>query len=292
LPDPEDDPAAAEDRALDDDGGGEAPGDPTADAEEGPPVAPLTRDDLASPTAGRIGPLVLAGVALLLVGFIVGRVTADEDGTEEATTSTAAPALQFPSGDQDRANYWGFGGVTPAIKDSFSRDDSSDGLGTTETGEQWQTVNGSWQLVDGLAAAGEGGGGRPSIVVVRGGQAERLTEATAVNVEEGAGLVFRYRDADNFWSLTASPGNGTWIATRVVDGQPTVVAEIPATTADGTTVTVAQRGPELQILVEGVEAIRVTDPALVSQRSSGLIAPGDGDGSARFDRFYVGNMPV
>jgi hypothetical protein len=128
--------------------------------------------------------------------------------------------------------------------------------------------------------------------VVRGGNADRLTEATMVNVEDGAGLVFRYRDPDNFWSLTASPADGTWIATRVVDAQPTIMAEIPATTADGTTVTVAQRGPELQILFEGVEAIRVTDPALVDQRSSGLIAAADGDGSARFDRFYVGNMPA
>jgi hypothetical protein len=291
LPEPEDQPDAGDDPgpvATSDDTAGEDPG-----------LVATTDDDAAAAdpepsVAARIGigPIVLAAVAILLLGFIVGRTTSDDDGTaEEAEPLPTAPPLTFPRGDQDRTGYWGLGGVTPVIEDGFGREDTDEGLGTTETGEEWRSVNGEWRISDEEAAVAAGAGDRPAIAVVRGGNSNRLTEATAVTVEAGAGIVFRYQDPDNFWSLTAAPDDGMWVATRVVDGAPTVVAEIPAATTDGTTVTVAQRGAELQVLIEGVEAIRVTDSALISQRSSGLIAPAGGE-AARFDRFYVGDMPL
>jgi hypothetical protein len=255
-------------------------------------AAPLTREDLGPVTKGLpVGPFVLAALALLLVGFIVGRVTSDEDGTDEAAPTTTVASLAFPTGDQDRSGYWGFGGVTPAVSDTFSSGDTDDGLGPTDTGERWSVVSGTWRIDADLALA-EPGGNRASVVVVPGGSADRLTEATMTVVEEGAGVVFRFRDRDNYWAMTASPSVGVWTVIRVLDGQAAIAAEVPGPTADGTTVTVANRGAELQILLEGEEGLRITDEALQSQARSGLIAPPDGDGSARFDRFYVGNMPA
>jgi len=298
------DETSNEDRAPDEDSNEDSNEDSTPDESAdapaagdddtiaAPETAPLTRDDLRS-RSGRlpVGPLVLGGLALLLVGFIVGRVTTDGDSTEEAAPSTTVARLEFPSGDQDRSGYWSFGGVTPAVSDTFSSGDTEDGLGQTDTGERWVVVTGAWRIDADLALA-EPGGADPSLAVVPGGAEDRLTEATLTVVEEGAGIVFRFRDRDNYWAMTASPSVGIWTVTRVLDGQATVAAEVPGVTADGTTVTVAQRGAELQILVEGVEALRVTDEALQGQARSGLIAPADGDGTARFDRFYVGNMPA
>lgn len=290
MPDPEDRP--------DDDGLDEAPDGPADAPDEdldGPAdaPAPLTRADLAGggTDRSRLGPIVLGGIAVLLVGFIIGRVTSDDDGTAEATTTTTPPPVTFPTGDQDRAGYWAFGGVTPAVADSFEGA-VGDGLGAADSGGRWEPVSGSWSVENGTAAAAAGEGDEPSMIVIPGGPAERLTEATLTVVEEGAGIVFRYQDPDDYWSMTAKPSVGIWTVTRVVEGEPTVVAEIPATTADGTTVTVAQRRDELQILVDGIEAIRVTDPALRAQRLSGLITAPGSDGSARFDRFYVGAMPT
>ena len=284
----EDGPGAEATPASDDD----APADPARPAEVTAAAAPLTREDLGPVSRGLpVGPLVLGALALVLVGFIVGRVTSDGDGTDEAPPPETAAELTFPSGDQDRSGYWGFGGVTPAVADSFSSGDSEDGLGETDTGERWTVVSGRWRIDADLALA-EAGGPQPSLVVVPGGSPNRLTEATLTVVEEGAGVVFRFRDADNYWAMTASPSVGIWNVIRVLDGQAAVAAEVAGPTADGTTVTVANRGAELQILIDGIEALRLTDEALQAQDRSGLIAPPEGDGSARFDRFYVGNMPT
>ena len=235
--------------------------------------------------------MILGTVALLLVGFIVGRVTSDEDGTAEEPTLSTLPPVTFPAGDQDRSGYWAFGGVRPAVADAFD-DDDPDGLGEADGGEPWEVVSGRWRVEGGTAAAEASRRSRPSLAVISGGPAERLTEATVTVVEEGAGIVFRYRDEDDYWSMTASPSSGIWTVTKMVDGEATVAAEIPGATVDGTTITVAQRGPELQVLVDGIEAIRITDTALQDQRRSGLITAPESDGTARFDRFYVGSMPV
>ena len=110
-------------------------------------------------------------------------------------------------------------------------------------------------------------------------------------VEPGAGIAFRFQDADNHWSLTAAPSRGVWELRKVLRGESVLIAEAAGPVADGTTVTVAQRGAELQVLLDGVEAIRISDPALQDQARSGLVAGADSAGEARWDRFYVGSMP-
>lgn len=262
------------------------------EAADAPPA--LTREDLdPGPLVGgwpreKLGPLMLGGVALIMAGFIVGRVTADDDADSSAVTTTV-PELRFPAGDQDRSGYWGFGGVTPVLLDTFDRADDPTELGTADTGESWTVDSGTWGI-DGSRAVAEASP-RPGYAVIDGGAADRLTEATLMVVEPGAGIVFRYEDRRNHWEMTAEPGRGVWVITLVEDGEATVMAEAPGPVGDGTTVTVAQRGAELQVLIEGEESVRVNDPALQGQARSGLVSPADGSGEARWDRFYIGNMP-
>lgn len=261
-----------------------APAEPTTEAPA--PSPPLTKADLSTSSANRwIGPVLLGATALLLVGFVLGRVTAPEGGTVDTTETTLAE-FTFPVGDQDRTGYWGFGGVTPAVIDTFDGEDDPTSLGSTDTGQTWQ-ADGTWGTVGGQARTTDA----LAVATVNGGAVNRLTEATLMVVDEGAGITFRYLDADNHWRLTAAPGRQVWELTRVVEGQAEVVGEIGAPVQDGTTITVAQRGPELQVLVDGTEVLRISDAALSQQARSGLISV-DGDGSARWDRFYVGNMPA
>jgi len=266
----------------------EPEGEPAVDPEPVAPAPPptLTKDDLSTSSANRwIGPALLGATALLLIGFVLGRVTAPEGGTVDTTETTLAE-FTFPVGDQDRTGYWGFGGVTPAVIDTFDGEDDPTSLGSTDTGQTWQ-ADGTWGTVGGQARTTD----PLAVATVNGGAANRLTEATLMVVDEGAGITFRYLDADNHWRMTAAPGRQVWELTRVVDGQAEVVGEIGAPVQDGTTVSVAQRGPELQVLVDGTEVLRISDAALAQQARSGLISV-DGDGSARWDRFYVGNMPT
>jgi hypothetical protein len=261
-----------------------------AAAEESPPAAPvLTREDLAPPDRNleRIGLIVLLVAAILMAGFVLGRVSAP--GTEEGATASTAPAVVYPAGDQDRSGYWTFAGIEAVVTDSFDRDDGP--LGMTDTEQEWNPVTGTWEIEDGHAAAPDQRS-QASIAVVPGGSADRLTEATMTVVEPGAGIVFRYRDPQNLWTMTADPENGGWLISKVIDGQRSRVAEIPGRTADATAIGVAQRGDELQVLIDGQEVRRVTGSELAGQPRSGLIAPADSDGSARFDRFYVGDIAI
>ncbi len=255
------------------------------------PAAPtsLTYADVQTKsTAERLGPFVLGACALILVGFILGRVTGGD--VEESPTTTAVPTLEFPMGDQSRASYWGFGGVTETVSDSFDRADTSPGLGLTDTAVRWEIVSGTWRIEDNRAAAAASD--TASYAVVPAGTPNPLTEATLMVVEPGAGIVFRFRDADNHYDLVVQPDEGVWELVEVLRGRREVVAEIAGPVTDGTTVTVAQRGPSLQIFLDGRNALIYDDSDLVGAGRSGLVAPAGGTGEARWDRLLIGDVPV
>ena len=72
-------------------------------------------------------------------------------------------------------------------------------------------MSGTWGIGDDAALTSGGStGDEPNIAVVPQGTGDGLTEVTMTVVEEGAGLVFRYLDPENYWSVTANPGVGSW----------------------------------------------------------------------------------
>lgn len=254
----------------------------------------LSRDDLAS-TPSRL-PIVLVVIAALVAVFLIGRITSggdDSGGDEDAsggtgTTVEGGGEVPFPSGDQNRTGYWGFADLEPIVVDTFDRANTPDDLGTTGTGQAWEVVSGTWGIGNNAAlTTGGATGNEPNIAVVPEGTGDGLTEIYLPVVEEGAGLVFRYLDPDNYWSVTANPGVGSWTLNRVIDGDTELVTEIPGPTNDGVTVSVTQDGSVVRVLLEGVEYLNITDAALGDQLQGGIIAPPSTTGDARFDRFLV-----
>jgi hypothetical protein len=278
----EDAPAVEPAEAVDGDG---SDSDPAAHQ-------PLTRDDLSDDGSRTKARTALLLAAVLVVGIVIGRVTApdeasDDDGgnsAEQATPDTIA----FPSGDVNRTRYWGFANLDPVTIDTFDRPDSPESLGTAGTEQPWNVVSGTWGIEDATAVNGGGASdGQPSIATVAGARGGGLTEVLMSVVEPGAGLVFRYQDPDNYWSVTANPSIGSWTVTRVIDGEAEPQGDLVGATADGTTISVTQDGSTLRFLLEGSEQLSLTDGALQDRLQGGLIAPADTDGSARFDRFLV-----
>lgn len=262
--------------------------EPDEEAATDDEVAPLTRDALDGGPA-RL-PLILLVVAALIVGFVGGRLTApDDDDSGEATGGggTEEDGLPFPSGDQNRTGYWGFAGLEPTVIDTFDRSDAPNDLGETGTGQPWEAVSGTWGIEEDRAVTGGGSEQAPNMAVVADGTGDGLTEVTMMVVEEGAGLVFRYLDPDNYWAVTANPGVGSWSLTRVIDGQAEVVGEAAGPTNDGVTVSVTQDGSIVRLLLEGDEYLSVTDAALGEQLQGGIIASPSTTGEARWDRFLV-----
>jgi hypothetical protein len=230
-------------------------------------------------------------VAVLVAGLLVGRITAggDDSGGEEATGAGTTPegGVEFPVGDVNRTGYWGFVNLRPIVIDTFDRADNPDSLGDAGEGGTWEPVAGTWGTREDAAVTSGGSGDGPFLAVVPDGNGDGLTEVTMTVVEEGAGLVFRFLDAANYWSITANPGVGTWSVNRVIDGESELVGELAGPTGDNTTLSVEQKGSALRFLLDGQEYLAVTDGALADQLQGGIIAAGTTNGEARWNRFLV-----
>ncbi len=226
-------------------------------------------------------------VAVLILGVVVGRLTAPDDSSEGEEGEAAPREIQFPSGDVNRTNYWGFF-FEPRVIDTFDRENDREDLGTSGTGQVWEVLSGTWGIRDNSAANFGASGNRPSLAVIPRGTGDGIFEVLMTTVENGAGLVFRYLDEENYWSVTANPGVGSWSVTRVIDGEDELVGELRGPTTDGTTLTVIQTGEALRFLLEGEDYLTLNDAALSEQRQGGLIAAPTSTGRARWDRFYIG----
>lgn len=256
---------------------------------EGAAAPTLTRDQLGGGGPSKL-PIALLVIAALIVGFFGGRLTApDEQGDDTPTAggTTEDGGLAFPSGDQNRTGYWGFAGLEPIAIDTFDRADDPASLGDAGSGQAWEAVNGTWGIRDDAALTSGGSGDAPFLAVVPEGTGDGLTEVTMTVVEEGSGLVFRYLDARNYWSVTANPGVGSWSVNRVIDGESELVGEALGPTNDGVTVSTTQDGSTVRILLEGEEKLSLTDAALGEQLQGGIIAASTTTGQARWDRFLV-----
>lgn len=253
--------------------------------------APLTRADLGSGggLTGSRARLALLAVGILIAGVVIGRVTAPDESSPSGDGGGAGEAegLPFPSGDVNRTGYWGFVNLEPITIDTFDRRDDPRSLGSAGTGQVWETPAGTWGIVDQSAVTDGGSGNDPSLAVVPRGTGDGLTEVTMTVVEDGAGLVFRYLDPENYWAVTANPSVGSWSVTRVIDGEDELVGELTGPTVNATTVSVVQDGSSLRFLLEGQEYLAVTDGALAEQLQGGLIASPGSQGDARWDRYLV-----
>ena len=236
---------------------------------------------------------VLVVVALVAV-FLIGRSTSGGDdggGGEDPAGDDAAgtgEGVPFPVGDVNRTGYWGFVSLTPIVVDTFDRANDPESLGDAGDGGTWDPVAGTWGIRDDAAFTSGGDGDGPFLAVVPGGgRGDGLTEVTMTVVEDGAGLVFRYADPENYWSMVANTGVGTWTVNRTIDGETENAGEFPGPTGDGVTLSVEQKGTNLRFLVDGTEIGPLTDGALADQLQGGLIAAGTTQGEARWNRFLV-----
>jgi len=236
----------------------------------------------------RRAPLVGAGLVLLVMGAAIGRITAPDGETVAVISPDAGAFFEFPKGDANRERYWGLVGLKRLVADTFDRREAGGGLGTTGTGNPWTAVGGEWGITGGRALLEQPAPTGPNLVVVPEGTGDGLMEVTMTAVENGAGLVFRYANPDNYWTVTANRSTGSWSVSRVIDGSPPeLVAEVPGPTEDGVTVTLTQAGPTLRLLIDSVAYFSADDRALSRQLQAGLYAPEGSVGEARWDRFLT-----
>lgn len=180
-------------------------------------------------------------------------------------------------------------GTGVQIADAFGGS-STDGLGTTETGQTWEPVAGTWAKADGHAyiktpvEAPE----QRNMILVDLQSGNGSVSATVVKMVPNWGLVFRYKGPQNYWVLTAAPKFGGYNLTKVVDGKATNVASSGlAKVADGTTAGVEFQGGSISIVIDGARVKTITDGANQTATKVGLAADSAGK-QAQWGSFRAG----
>jgi len=172
------------------------------------------------------------------------------------------------------------------VADAFTRADTRQTLGTTDSGQAWQAVHGVWAIRDHAARLVRITGAKSSFAVVDTGSPDGTVTLTESTVAPGAGLVFRYRDPSNYWAVEAAPRYGTWAIRKVSGGRQIVGANTGLSgLANGTTVTVRFKGTAIDVFVNGVRRHTLVDSDFSDATMAGLEATGAGATDARWASF-------
>ncbi len=178
------------------------------------------------------------------------------------------------------------------VHDSFDRAGTR-ALGSTPTGQRWLTASGSWTILRSEAVLESQPTLKPSIATVDVGRSDGWVQITASSMPTGTGLVFRYRDAQNYFRITAVPLYGTMNVMRVVDGQETRVGSTGLTNfGNGSTLGVRLRGVSMTIFVDGFETVTFRTPELRGAHRAGLVIDSPKAVGARFAGFAAGPLDV
>ena len=173
--------------------------------------------------------------------------------------------------------------------DRFDRPDSAAGLGVTDDGRTWQTPAGPWSL-DGGRAVPLGANPLPTVwfAIVDASSTSGVIGVTTTTPQEGAGLVLRFQDQENYWSFTASPTTGGAVVRLIVRGVVAREQAIPfAVPEPGSRLEVRFDGNWLDFRFVGMRVAGMYDTTLADATGVGLIAAGGLAISTRFDDFYA-----
>ena len=180
-----------------------------------------------------------------------------------------------------------------AITDTFTRADSATSLGTTETGQAWEIVGGTWGVTNGTMYKSVGGASTRAHAVVDWGSADMSVTVQIPSRGTAAGypcLVGRFVDEGNGYFVQLNPSPGT--LARRVGGVNTVVISNLGTTVAGDSMKLSIReqggGTVLTVYRNGTQVSTYTDTAV--GRPAGTRAGVFSYGvyvDARFDNFTV-----
>jgi hypothetical protein len=237
---------------------------------------------------GSSASIVLTATAPDTAGSIVTTVSASHDAVDahpsdnqaSLTTKVRTPA---PPG--------------ATVTDTFDRLDDGDGtLGVADSGQEWITHQGGFQVVDGEAAPVSA---TKSITSLDAGFAYGTMEVT---LTEGGSdefwLALRVVDSNNYYRMGPDPWNGIYRLSKVVNGvEQQMFANFTrqwVQAQDGDVIRIVTRPDDgIYVYVNGQHIIDAGDQQLLGETGFGFITEGT---APRFDQLVISSviqgMPV
>jgi len=175
-----------------------------------------------------------------------------------------------------------------AVNDSFERADTERALGTSDSGQKWQAVHGVWGIEGHAARLVRFVGSKTSFALVDAGSPDGTVTVTESVVAPATGLVFRYRDPDDYWAIEAAPRYGTWSVRKIAGGKQVRAMNTGLSfPRDGNVITVRFSGSAVDVFIDGVRRRTLVDTDFTDATKSGLTATGAGAVAARWASFRV-----
>lgn len=171
--------------------------------------------------------------------------------------------------------------------DSFDRAGMS--LGRPDAGLRWGVVSGSFLTVDGQARVGTSAGDTAySIALLDVGQPVVSIRIRMNTVRAGSGLVFRYKDFNNFFSLEAAPDVATWNLFSTVDGTRTLIGNVgTAPVSGGATLQIDTDRFGFDLAVASIPRVSFRNTDLAASSGVGLIAFGSKATEVQWDDLTI-----
>lgn len=166
-------------------------------------------------------------------------------------------------------------GGAPATFDGFDGSGALDGRVTPE-GLTWTVPVGAFEVDEGTVAADDG---VVSIAVLDIDRPLQRVDAEFDDVADAAGIVFRYRDQANYWSIVAAERFGTWNVNKVVQGEVSFMGNTGVGLSPEGTLEVRLSGPTIRVLVNRQERTALVDGDLQTASGAGLISSDDSAGA-------------
>ena len=156
-------------------------------------------------------------------------------------------------------------------------------------GRMWRSIRGDWRLMERSTLVDKPGAGATSLIVSHAASPAVTVKARLSTAASGAGIVFRYKDPFDYWSLTAVRNVATWQLRKIVGGRQTFATSTGFTpTRNGTVVTVTTKTDgTIYVSFNGTPPQVLTDNALADQTGVGLIALGASAQHAVFEDFQT-----
>lgn len=203
----------------------------------------------------------------LAIGLVVGAVIA-AGAAVLVPGSDAAPPQQAHAAPAVAPTYEAAGGVF----DWFSRADSATTMGQASTGQSWQPAEGVWGISGESAYLARGDPAKRNLTVIDVGASDGSVLAVQRVTSSGSGIVFRYVNEFNYWSVRNVPAYGTWTVEKIVGGIATVVGNLGLVHTDnGTTLDIDLNGARIGFAVDGGAARTFVDPTFQTATEVGLI---------------------
>jgi hypothetical protein len=169
--------------------------------------------------------------------------------------------------------------IAALLRDTVARADSASSAGTTDTGQAWSALAGTWGVASNKLYR-VGTGTTDSVLSVDVGAAWSQYSATVKTSSEYPGLAFDITDASNFYMvISADVSGGIWAGAvqlyKCVSGSYTKLADntnAPSNTGAETSFEIRRNAStrQINIYINSSLGITVTDSSLATTNKVGL----------------------